>query len=302
MNFWKPNDRPPQRQSGGSPDRPLQPGLYIVATPIGHARDITLRALDVLGAVDAVLAEDTRVTAKLLGIHGLKRPLIAVHDHNETGAAAQAVRRIAGGEALALVSDAGTPLVSDPGFKLVRAVIDAGLAVFPLPGPSSALAALVMSGLPPDRFLFCGFLPPKTAARRTALSAVKDVRATLIFLESPSRLAASLADMAEVLGDRPAAAGRELTKLYEECVRDHLVPLARRFAAIAPPKGEIVIVVGPPLAAEDPQPDAIDAALKQALASGPVGQAASDVAQALGLPRRAVYERALVLSGKKGGA
>lgn len=302
MNFWKPNDRRPQRQSGAEGEGALQPGLYIVATPIGNARDITLRALDVLAAVDAVLAEDTRVSAKLLGMHGLKRPLIALHDHNEAEIAEKVAQRIAAGQALALVSDAGTPMVSDPGFKLARAVLAAGLRVIPLPGPSSVLAALVMSGLPPDRFFFCGFLPPKQGARRSALSAVKDIRATVIFLESPSRLAASLADMAEVLGARPAAVARELTKLYEECVRGDLIDLAKTYAGQDAPKGEIVIVVGPP--SENPalDADALDSVLTSALTESPLGQAATDVAAAFDLPRRMVYERALVLSGKKGGA
>lgn len=282
-------------------DGALQPALYVVATPIGNARDITLRALDVLNCVQAVLAEDTRVTAKLLTMHGLKKPLVAVHDYNESGIARQAVERIRNGEALALVSDAGTPLVSDPGYKLVRAVIDAGLAVIPLPGPSSALAALVASGLPPDRFMFCGFLPPKQAARKTALQSLKTVPSTLIFLESPSRLTSALADMAQILGFRQAAVARELTKLYEECVRGSLEDLAARYAGGDPPKGEIVVAVGPPIEAPDTDAETLDGTLRAAMAEAPLGQAATDVSRALNLPRRAVYERALVLAGKKGG-
>ena len=301
MNFWKPNDRQPQRQSGAEGEVLLQPGLYVVATPIGNARDITLRALDVLAVADAVLAEDTRVTAKLLGIHGLKRPLIAVHDHNEVAISAQAVARIAAGQALALVSDAGTPMVSDPGYKLARAVIAAGLPVFPLPGPSSALAALVTSGLPPDRFFFCGFLPPKAGARKAALSALKVIPASLIFLESPGRLAASLSDMLDVLGPRPAAVARELTKMFEECVRGDLATLAQTYGSRDAPKGEIAVVVGPPPEKDAHDGEALDAALKLALADAPLGQAATDVAHALDLPRRTVYERALILSGKKRG-
>lgn len=289
-----------QRQSGGGPDRTLQPALYVVATPIGNARDITLRALDVLAAVHTILAEDTRVTAKLLTMHGLKKPLIALHDHNEAALAGQAVARIRAGEALALVSDAGTPLVSDPGYKLVRAVIEAQLPVVPLPGPSSALAALVASGLPPDRFMFCGFLPPKQAARRTALAALSSTPATLIFLETPSRLASALADMAQVLGPRQAAIARELTKLYEESVRGGLDELATNYADRAPPKGEIVVVVGPPLDAPQVSAESLDGTLRAAMKDAPLGQAATDVARALNLPRRTVYERGLVLSGRKG--
>lgn len=280
----------------------LQPALYVVATPIGNARDITLRALDILREAHTILAEDTRVTAKLLAIHGIRNPLIAVHDHNESAIAAQAIARIESGEALALVSDAGTPLVSDPGYKLVRAVIEAGLPVIPLPGPSSALAALIVSGLPPDRFMFCGFLPPKHAGRMSALEALRDIPSTLIFLESPSRLAPTLADMAAVLGPRPAAVARELTKLYEECVRGSLETLAADYAKREPPKGEIVMVVGPPALAAEPSAEALDRALRAAIQEAPLGQAATDVSRALNLPRRTVYERALVLTGKKGGA
>jgi 16S rRNA (cytidine1402-2'-O)-methyltransferase len=302
MNFSKPNGARPQRQSGGGASGALQPALYVVATPIGNARDITLRALDVLGEAHAILAEDTRVTAKLLAIHGIRSPLIAVHDHNESGIAATAIARIQAGEALALVSDAGTPLVSDPGYKLVRAVIEAGLPVIPLPGASSALAALVVSGLPPDRFMFCGFLPPKQGARVSALEALRNVPSTLIFLESPGRLAAALADMATVLGSRPAAVARELTKLYEECVRGSLEVLAEDYAQREPPKGEIVIAVGPPLETEGVEAADLDRALAAAIKESPLGQAATDVSKALNLPRRTVYERALVLTGKKGGA
>jgi 16S rRNA (cytidine1402-2'-O)-methyltransferase len=298
MNFWKPNGRRPQRQSGAQVDGALQPGLYVVATPIGNARDITLRALDVLGAASAVLAEDTRVTAKLMTMHGLKRPLTAVHDHNEATIAGQVVRRIQDGEAIALVSDAGTPLVSDPGFKVVRAVAAAGLPVIPIPGASSALAALVMSGLPPDKFMFCGFLPPKQAARRDALNAVAAVPSTLIVLEAPSRLAAALADMADVLGPRPAAIAREITKLYEECVRGDLRTLAQAYAEKDPPRGEIAIVVGPP-EQETADSSALDLALKAALTEMSVTKASAHVAEALRLPRRTVYQRALVLAGKR---
>lgn len=300
MNFRKPIGSQPQRQSGRNPSSSLQPGLYVVATPIGNARDITLRALDVLAAVDAVLAEDTRVSGKLLLMHGLKRPLVALHDHNEAQMADQIASRIRGGEAFALVSDAGTPLISDPGFKLIRALIAEGLMVTPIPGPSSALSALVVSGLPPDKFFFNGFPPLKQSARRAAFVALRAVPGSLIFFEAPSRVAQTLLDLSEVLGDRQAVVARELTKMFETCSRGTLGDLASQFSAQDPPKGEIVIVVGPPSEDSAPSADDLDIALRSALADAPLARAANEVADLLGLPRRAVYERALVLTGKKG--
>jgi 16S rRNA (cytidine1402-2'-O)-methyltransferase len=216
-----------------------------VATPIGNLRDMTLRGLDVLAAADLVLAEDTRVSAKLLAAYGLKARLERCDDHASGRAAELAVARIAEGAVVALVSDAGTPLVSDPGFVVARAVIAAGLPIHPIPGASSLLAALCLAGLPVDRVIFAGFLPPKSAARRTALASLAEPGRTLVVFESGPRLAASLADMAEVLGDRPAAVTRELTKLHEECVRGTLSELAVHPRNQAP-KGEIVIVVAPP--------------------------------------------------------
>ncbi len=210
------------------PPRPVQPGLYLVSTPIGNLRDITLRALDVLKAADLILAEDTRVTGKLLSAYGLKARLERCDDHASERAAGGAVERVREGQVVALVSDAGTPMVSDPGFVVARAMIAAGLPVHPVPGPSSLLAALAVAGLPADRVLFAGFLPAKSGQRRTALEALKPIRATLVFFESGPRLAGSLADMAAVLGPRPAAVARELTKLYEECVRGDLVQLAAK--------------------------------------------------------------------------
>src|SRR5690606_29387142 len=201
------------------PPRPVTPGLYLVATPIGNLRDITLRALDVLAAADLVLAEDTRVTGRLLAAYGLKRPLLRYDEHAAERAAPRALEALAAGQVVALVSDAGTPLVSDPGYRLVNQALEQGARVHPIPGPSSVLAALTLAGLPTDRFLFAGFPPARGAARRTWLETLAPVRATLVLFEAGPRLAASLADMAAVLGPRPAAVARELTKLYETCVR-----------------------------------------------------------------------------------
>ncbi|QTC90951.1 16S rRNA (cytidine(1402)-2'-O)-methyltransferase [Brevundimonas goettingensis] len=278
------------------PSRLVSPGLYLVATPIGNLRDITLRALDVLAAADLVLAEDTRVTAKLLSAYGLKARLERCDDHASARAAEIAIERVREGQVVALVSDAGTPVISDPGFVVARAFIAADLPVHPIPGASSLLAALCIAGQPSDRFLFAGFLPPKSGARKTMLAELKQGRQTLVFFESGPRLAASLADMAEVLGDRPAAVTRELTKLYEEAIRGSLSELAADPRCDAP-KGEIVIVIGPGAVEVASAADA-DAALIEALARLPTGEAASEVAQALDLPRKALYRRALELQGK----
>ncbi|WP_029418294.1 16S rRNA (cytidine(1402)-2'-O)-methyltransferase [Brevundimonas bacteroides] len=278
------------------PPRRLSPGLYLVSTPIGNLRDMTLRALDVLAAADLVLAEDTRVTAKLLSAYGLKARLERCDDHASARAAEIAVERVADGGVVALVSDAGTPMVSDPGFVVARDVIAAGLPVHPIPGASSLLAALVLSGLPADRVTFVGFLPPKSAGRIGALTELKPGGQTLVFFESGPRLRASLTDMAAVLGPRPAAVCRELTKLYETCVRGSLTELAAD-PALDAPKGEIVVVVGPGEAETASAADA-DAALTEALARLAPGEAASEVARALDLPRKALYRRALELQGR----
>ncbi|MDE2227671.1 MAG: 16S rRNA (cytidine(1402)-2'-O)-methyltransferase [Alphaproteobacteria bacterium] len=274
----------------------LAPGLYLVATPIGNLADVTLRALRVLRSADAVLCEDTRVTAKLLARYGIAAATQPYHDHNAERVRPGILARLKAGAALALVSDAGTPLVSDPGFKLVRAALADGIAVTAVPGPSAALAALLASGLPPDRFLFAGFLPPKEAARRRSLDELKDVDATLVFFESAPRLAASLADMAAILGPRPAAVARELTKLHEEVRRGSLAELAAQYRASGPPKGELVVVVGPPerTATSDAE---IDRALGVTLAHKSLREAVEDVASATGARRRHVYARALALKG-----
>jgi len=278
------------------PPRPVSPGLYLVATPIGNLRDITLRALDVLAAADLVLAEDTRVSAKLLGAYGLRKPLVRCDEHAEAGVVGRVLEALEAGQVVALVSDAGTPLVSDPGYRLALAAIEAGRPVHPIPGPSSVLAALSLSALPSDRFLFAGFPPPKSAARRTFLEALRPVGATLIFFESGPRLRASLKDMAEVFGDRPAAVARELTKLYEECVRGPLGALAID-PRLDAPKGEIVVMVGPGAEEAASEADA-DRALAEALERLGPAEAASEVSKSLNLPRKALYRRALELKGK----
>jgi 16S rRNA (cytidine1402-2'-O)-methyltransferase len=273
--------------------------LHVVATPIGNAEDITLRALAALRGADAIACEDTRVTAKLLARHGVSTPLLAYHEHNAARMRPRLLERLRRGEAIALVSDAGTPLVSDPGFKLVREAIAEGLPVTTLPGPSAALAALVLSGLPTDRFLFAGFLPPKPAARRRALAELGAVPATLVVFEGASRLAEALADMAATLGDRPAAVAREITKLYEEVRRGALRELAAHYAAAGPPRGEVVVVVGPPPAdAPAMTEDTLDAQLEAALAQMSLKDASAAVAAATGLKRRDVYARALARAGR----
>jgi len=280
---------------GKSPARTeLAPGLYVLATPIGNAGDITLRALATLTAADLVLAEDTRVTGKLFAIHGLKQSLNPYNDHNAAEARPRILEKLKGGARIVLVSDAGTPLVSDPGFKLVREAIAEGIAVTALPGPSAALAALTLAGLPTDRFLFAGFLPSKAGERARALEDLKGVRASLILFESPQRLAESLGAMRDALGDRPVAVTRELTKLHEEVRRGSLSELAAHYDKAGAPKGEVTLVIGPP---EDVVPDtaAIDAALKAALPFMPVKAAADMIAALTGAARKSVYDRALVL-------
>ena len=288
-----PGDRP--KPGDRKPVTALTLALYIVATPIGNLGDLTMRARDILAAADLVACEDTRITGKLLTAFGLKRPLIAYNDHNADKVRPTLLDALRQGKAVALVSDAGTPLVSDPGYKLVRDVAAAGLAVTAAPGPSALLTALVLAGLPTDRFLFAGFLPPKSGARRTALGELAAVPATLVFYESGPRLAASLADMAAVLGDRPAAVARELTKLFEEVRRDPLSALAAHYAEAGPPKGEIVVVVGAP-AAQAASADTLDAALRRALTDNSTRDAAALVAGETGLPRKQVYARALELA------
>lgn len=267
----------------------------MVATPIGNLRDITLRALDVLKGADLILCEDTRVTAKLLAAYGIARPTYAYHDHNAARVLPKILERLQAGAAVAQVTDAGTPLVSDPGFRLVAAAHEAGIPVTTIPGPSAPIAALTLSALPSDRFLFAGFPPVKSGARRTFYGEFRDTPATLMFFESPHRLPESLNDAAAVFGDRPAAVCRELTKKFEEVRRLPLTELAAAYADADSIKGEIVIVIGPPGEAPAPSTEDLDALLRTALATQSVKEAAASVAAMTGQPKRELYARALLL-------
>jgi 16S rRNA (cytidine1402-2'-O)-methyltransferase len=285
----------PLAATGKSQDRgDLTAGLYVLATPIGNARDISLRALDVLKGCSVIAAEDTRVTSKLLAIHGVQKPLIPYNDHNGPEMRPRILARLEQGEAVALVSDAGTPLVSDPGYKLVREVVAAGVAVVAIPGPSAVLTGLALSGLPSDRFLFAGFLPSRAGERQSALEELKALRATLIFFESAQRLGETLAAMAELLGERRAVVARELTKLHEEVRRGSLSELAAHYEKAGAPKGEVTLLVGPPAEAVTDMAK-VDAALKAALAFMPVKAAAEMIANLTGMHRRQIYDRALEL-------
>jgi 16S rRNA (cytidine1402-2'-O)-methyltransferase len=276
---------------------PLTPGLYIVATPIGNLGDLSARAAHVLSHADVIAVEDTRVTAGLLRHIGTKRPMTPYHDHSAEHVRPGLVARMAT-ESIALVSDAGTPLISDPGYKLVRDARAAGHTVVTIPGPCAAVAALTLAGLPTDRFLFLGFLPSKEKARADAIAEVASIRATLVLYESGPRLAACLSALVAGLGDREAAVTREITKRFEEAVTGTLSTLASRYAD-APPKGEIVIVVAPPGEAEPANPADADAALAEALTRLPASKAASEVAKALGLDRKALYARALEMKARQ---
>lgn len=304
------NEAPKAREAGEKSRRyvlagqqvdapPLAAGLYLVATPIGNLRDITLRALEVLAAADIVACEDTRVTRKLFDHYGLSAPLIPYHDHNAETARPKILERLAAGGSVALVSDAGTPLISDPGFKLVRAATESGHMVSAAPGPSSALMALTVAGLPTDRFFFEGFLPQKEKARRDRIAELARIPATLVLFESGPRLAAALTDLAEGLGARDAAVCRELTKLHEEVRRADLASLARAYADGAETRGEIVIVIAPPSGDAQPSAADIDALLQAALARTSLKDAVAEVAAATGEPRRAVYSRALELTKER---
>jgi 16S rRNA (cytidine1402-2'-O)-methyltransferase len=278
---------------------PAQGELVLVSTPIGNLGDISPRALDALRGADWLLCEDTRVTSRLLSVHGITTSATPLHEHNEEQRIPALLDALRQGRRIALVSDAGTPLVSDPGFRLVRAAIAAGLPVGAVPGPNAAVMALTLSGLPPQPFLFLGFAPPKTAARTTAFARLRAAEragldATLIWHEAPHRLAEMLADLATAFGDRPAAVARELTKRFEEVRRGGLVALAAHYATEAA-RGEITVLVGP-APEETGDAGALDRHLRAALASSSVKDAAALVAAATGLPRRTVYARALELS------
>lgn len=271
-------------------DEVLQPGLYIVATPIGNLSDLSPRAASILARADLIAVEDSRVTARLLRHIGAKRPMLAYHDHNADRVRPGLIARMAR-EAVALVSDAGTPLISDPGYKLVRDARAAGIKVTTIPGPSAVIAALTLAGLPTDRFAFFGFLPAKAAAKTAAIAEAAAFRGTLAFYESGPRLAATLEALQDGLGAREAAVAREISKHFEESVTGTLSALAARYAD-APPKGEIVIIVGPPGAPAAASDEEIDGALREAMARLSPSRAAAEVAERLGLPRRAVYARA----------
>jgi len=292
------NDRAQRRYVLGS--HPINvgritPGLHIVATPIGNLGDVTLRALATLAGADLIACEDTRVTRKLLGRYAITTPLTPYHDHNAATARPKLLRRLAEGAAIALVSDAGTPLVSDPGFKLVRAAQEAGYTVTALPGASAALAALSVAGLPTDQFFFAGFLPPKQAARRARIAELARIPATLVLFETAPRIAATLADLASGLGDREAALCRELTKIHEEIRRGNLMALAQDYVG-SEVRGEIVLIIAPSTAPERPSVGDTDALLRQALTRVSLKDAVGEVADATGLPRRELYQRALALA------
>jgi 16S rRNA (cytidine1402-2'-O)-methyltransferase len=315
----KPPVKTPERKNKSSPDYPLlarqwvemlqasgdaaisklPPALYVVATPIGHLGDISLRALVTLLSVDSIACEDTRTSGGMLAKYGIKKPLVSYHDHNATEAGPKLLALIASGHAVALVSDAGMPLVSDPGYRLVRDCIEAGHEVVVIPGANAALTALAGSGLPTDRFHFAGFLPPKSAARQSAIAELKNIAATLIIHEAPQRLAGSLKDLAKVLGDnRNAAVARELTKLFEETKRGTLAELAE-FYRQQDIKGEIVIIIGPPDIVQTTEQD-LDVLLKDHLRTLSVRDAVTAVGALTGAKKSAIYARALWLAGKNG--
>ena len=295
-------DRDPSGRAARSkpPAGRAEAGLYLIATPIGNAADISRRALDILGAVDVVACEDTRVSAKLMAIHGIAARLTPYHEHNAAKVRPQLIERLKGGETVALIADAGTPLISDPGYKLVQACIDEALPVSAVPGPSAVLAALLVSGLPTDRFMFSGFLPPRRVARRKSLQELAAVPASLVFMESPRRLARALADMADILGPRQAAVGRELTKMFEEVRRGPLAELAAHYDGAGAPKGEVTVVVAPPVKKAPAGGAEIDRRLEEALGETSVRDAVQRVAAATGVPRRRVYAHALEMRKARG--
>ncbi|MBA3053865.1 MAG: 16S rRNA (cytidine(1402)-2'-O)-methyltransferase [Sphingomonadales bacterium] len=271
----------------------LEPGLYIVATPIGNLGDVSARAMEVLRGVAAIACEDTRVTGKLLHHLGIKQKLVRYDDH-ASDVTRDYILQLAARQAVALVSDAGTPLISDPGYKLVRAAREQGIALVSLPGPSAVIVALTLAGLPSDRFLFGGFLPPKDKPRREVLGELAALRATLVFYETAPRLADSLTAIGEVLAGREVAVARELTKKFEECRTGSAAELIAHYAA-HPPKGEIVLLIGPPGEPDAPSEADVDALLRAALETQKASQAAAQIAKATGLDRKALYARAMEL-------
>jgi len=267
-------------------------GLYIVATPIGNLGDITLRALDTLRAADIVACEDTRVSGKLLSHFGIKARTTSYHDHNSETKRPQLLAELQNGKIVVLISDAGTPLISDPGYKLVKEAGELGIKVIPIPGASSVITALSVSGLPTDRFLFTGFLPAKAVAKEKAITELASIPATLVLFESVHRLPDTLQALAKQLGEREAVIARELTKLHEELRRGALPELAEHYAEAGEPKGEVVIVIAPPPAVPPSDID-IDSLLREALKTLSVKDAAAQVAKQAGLPRQEIYAKAL---------
>ncbi|WDI32876.1 16S rRNA (cytidine(1402)-2'-O)-methyltransferase [Hyphococcus flavus] len=272
-----------------------EPGLYVTATPIGNLGDMTYRAVEIMKSADLILCEDTRQTAKLCAAYGIETRRAPYHEHNAKKVRPGILKQLNEGSVICLVSDAGTPLVSDPGYKLVREARDHGINVFPLPGASAVIAALSAAGAPSDQFYFAGFLPAKLGARTAMLNSLKSLRATLIFYETAPRLPAALSGMAELLGERTAVVAREITKLHESFAEGRLSELAEQFAA-TPVKGEIVIIVHPPQDSRTDEAD-LDAFLIDALKSMHVREAATEAAQALGVSRKEAYNRALALKG-----
>jgi len=296
-----PAPAPREPNEAGVQSKPT-PGLYLVATPIGNLRDITLRALDLLRGADVIACEDTRVTRKLLQAYGITTPMLSYHEHNAQAMRPKLMKRLESGEVVALVSDAGTPLISDPGFKLVEAAVVLGVAITSLPGASSVITALTLSALPTDRFFFAGFLPAKSAARRKALAGFKEVPGTLVFFESAPRLQAMLADASTTLGaERPASVARELTKKFEELRRGPLCDLAAHYRSAGAPKGEVVVLIGQGADQEASlTPEELDESLKSALAQHSLRDAVDAVVALSGLPRKQVYARALAVSEQEG--
>ena len=295
----EPSDPPSTNDAEMAHESAIPPGLHLVATPIGNLADLSMRAMETLRAAELILCEDTRTSATLLTHYGIASPTMALHEHNEDGRIPGILARLHAGARVALISDAGTPLVSDPGYRLVRAALEEGLPVSGVPGPNAALLALTLSGLPPQPFLFLGFPPPREAARRAVFAGLRaaeraGLSATLIWHEAPHRLTEALADMLAAFGDRPAAVARELTKRFEEVRRASLSELALHYA-ITPPRGELILLLGPAAAEQADQED-LDGQLRRALSSHSVKDAAALVAAATGLPRRTVYSRALELS------
>lgn len=279
---------------------PLPPGLYLVATPIGNLQDITLRALQTLASADVVYCEDTRVTSKLLARYSIVKPLKPYHDHNAAKVRPVLLDAVRSGAALALVSDAGTPLISDPGYKLVREALAQGLKVEMIPGPSAPLMALVLSGLPLDRFLFAGFLPARQNERSKFLEELKSLASTLVFFEAPGRIEDALLSIDAVLGPRRVAVARELTKFHEETLRGEPRDIAAQIRARGGLRGEITIIVEPPPSAPPASAAEIETALDRALESLSPSKAAGDVAKRYGVPRKEIYALALARKTPKG--